>query len=97
MAMANAVSGLDALNQAISSLHDTFDDLHDHFNGAHLSDLDPDLNILSNTSAKYYLEQEFSSLFARCSQFTLGFSLLNLNIRSMSKNFDFFLIITLTS
>ena len=84
----NTTRDLSALNQAISVLHDTFDDMGNNSGNYDLSDLDPDLNCISQSFSKYYLDHEFSSQFASDSVIRKGFSVLNLNIRSIPKNLE---------
>ena len=81
-------AALGALNQAVSSLHETFDDMGINPEVNQLNDIDPDLNCLAHSFSQYYLENDFSSKFAHDPLFTSGFSVFNLNVRSIPKNFD---------
>ena len=69
----------------------SFDILATVSNVAHLSDLDPDLQIPSQTNFKYYSTHDFHSNYGirNCSIDT-SFSALNCNIRSLQANFDNF-------
>ena len=68
-----------------------FDILATVSNVPHLSDLDPDLQIPSQTNFKYYSTHDFHSNYGirNCSIDT-SFSALNCNIRSLQANFDNF-------
>ena len=68
-----------------------FDILANVSNVPHLSDLDPDLQIPSQTNFKYYSTHDFHSNYGirNCSIDT-SFSALNCNIRSLQANFDNF-------
>ena len=68
-----------------------FDILATVSNVPHLSDLDPDLQIPSQTNFKYYSIHDFHSNYGgrNCSIKT-SFSALNCNIRSLQANFDNF-------
>ena len=68
-----------------------FDILATVSNVPHLSDLDPDLQIPSQTNFKYYSTHDFHSNYGirNCSIDT-SFSSLNCNIRSLQANFDNF-------
>ena len=68
-----------------------FDILATVSNVPHLSNLDPDLQIPSQTNFKYYSTHDFHSNYGirNCSIDT-SFSALNCNIRSLQANFDNF-------
>lgn len=52
------------------------------------NDLDPDSNFCLNSDhCKYYIEDQFNDMLSKQSQH-INFSLLNLNIRSLPRNFD---------